>query len=98
MMILEIRVNRLWFHQLHGPVLYNRPILQKRRPGTNLNTSLEDQVPKPRPGKPVLLHVKLYRQCSSSYLTYRPHLRQMDFEDGSERVLAGSFFPRIYSK
>ena len=98
MMILEIQVNRPWSHPPHGPELYNRPVLQIRRPGTNLYASLEGQVPKPRLGRLVLLHVKLSRQCSSSYLTYGPHLRQMDFEDESQRPGVAGFFPKIYRK
>jgi len=98
MMILEIQVSLLWSHPLHGPGLHNRPVLQIRRLGTNLNASLEGQVPKPRLGRLVLLHVKLSRQCSSSYLTYGPHLRQMDFEDVTERPGVGGFFPKIYRK
>ena len=98
MMILEIQVSLPWFHPPHGPGLHNRPALQIRRPDTNLNTSLEGQVPKPRLGRLVLLHVKLSRQCSSSYLTYGPHLRQMDFEDESEMTFDAGFFPKIYSK
>ena len=98
MMILEIQVDPPWFHPPHGPGLHNRPILQIHRPDTNLNTSLEGQVPKPRLGRLVLLHVKLSRQCSSSYLTYGPHLRQMDFEDESERPGVAGFFPKIYLK
>jgi len=83
MMILEIQVNRPWSHPPHGPGLHNHQALQIRLPDTNLNTSLEGQVPKPRLGRLVLLHVKLSRQCSSVYLTYGPHLRRMDFEDES---------------
>ena len=98
MMILEIQVSLLWFHPPHGPELHNHPAPQIRRPDTNLNTSLEGQVPKPRQGRLVLQHVKLSRQCSSSYLTYGPHLRGMDFEDESEMAFDAGFFPKIYQK
>ena len=70
----------------------------KHRPDTSLNISLECQVPTLRQGRLVLLRVKLSQQCSSSYLTYGPHLREMDFENDAAELDFDYFFPKIYAK